>query len=37
MSYWSETNTGGNFKGSYASSPLLDDIAAIQRLYGVNT
>jgi len=36
MSYWSETNTGGDFKGSYAAAPLLDDIAAIQRLYGAN-
>jgi len=37
MSYWSESETGGNFYGSYASAPLLDDIAAVQRLYGVNT
>ncbi|WP_083961037.1 MULTISPECIES: serralysin family metalloprotease [Dickeya] len=36
MSYWSEKNTGGDFKGHYAAGPLLDDIAAIQRLYGAN-
>lgn len=37
MSYWSETNTGGDNRGYYAAAPLLDDIAAIQRLYGANT
>jgi len=37
MSYWSETNTGANFSGTYAAAPLLDDIAAIQRIYGANT
>ncbi len=37
MSYWSEANTGGNNGGYYAAAPLLDDIAAIQRLYGANT
>lgn len=36
MSYWSETLTGGDFRGKYASAPLLDDIAAIQHLYGAN-
>jgi len=36
MSYWSETNTGGSNGGFYAAAPLLDDIAAIQRLYGAN-
>ncbi|WP_369990396.1 serralysin family metalloprotease [Pseudomonas xanthosomatis] len=40
MSYWSESNTGQNFiKGGgqyYASAPLMDDIAAIQKLYGAN-
>ncbi|WJM86558.1 serralysin family metalloprotease [Dickeya chrysanthemi] len=36
MSYWSEKNTGGDFKGHYAAGPMLDDIAAIQRLYGAN-
>ena len=37
MSYFSETNTGGNFGGRYSAVPLLDDIAAAQRLYGANT
>ena len=41
MSYWSESNTDQNFsKGgveAYASGPLMDDIAAIQKLYGANT
>jgi serralysin len=36
MSYWSEINTGADFRGGYASAPLLDDIAAIQRIYGAN-
>jgi serralysin len=36
MSYFSETNTGGLFKGYYPSSPMLHDIAAIQSLYGRN-
>lgn len=36
MSYWSEKNTGGDNKGHYASAPLLDDISAIQHLYGAN-
>ncbi|YCI27714.1 M10 family metallopeptidase C-terminal domain-containing protein [Erwinia sp. PK3-005] len=36
MSYWSEVNTGANFYGHYAVSPLMHDIAAIQRLYGAN-
>lgn len=40
MSYWSETNTSQNFtKGgvtAYSSGPLIDDIAAIQKLYGAN-
>lgn len=36
MSYWHESNTGGDNKGHYASAPLMDDIAAIQRLYGAN-
>ncbi|UUE11881.1 serralysin family metalloprotease [Dickeya zeae] len=36
MSYWSEKNTGGDFKGHYAAGPMLDDIEAIQRLYGAN-
>ena len=36
MSYWDEANSGAHFQGLYASAPLLDDIAAIQRLYGAN-
>lgn len=36
MSYFSESNTGGSFFRNYSSAPLLDDIAAIQRLYGAN-
>lgn len=36
MSYFSESNTGGSFGGRYASAPLMDDIAAAQRLYGAN-
>lgn len=36
MSYWDESNTGQDFEGAYASAPLMDDIAAIQRLYGAN-
>ncbi|HEY8615526.1 M10 family metallopeptidase C-terminal domain-containing protein [Phenylobacterium sp.] len=37
MSYFRETNTGANFGGRWAASPLLDDIAAIQVEYGANT
>ncbi|AZD08727.1 Secreted alkaline metalloproteinase [Pseudomonas chlororaphis] len=41
MSYWSESNTDQNFSKAgveaYASGPLMDDIAAIQKLYGANT
>ncbi|RZJ43387.1 MAG: matrixin family metalloprotease, partial [Brevundimonas sp.] len=36
MSYWDETETGANFAGFYSAAPLLDDIAAIQMLYGAN-
>ncbi|MBW5407693.1 serralysin family metalloprotease [Morganella morganii] len=36
MSYWSESITGADHKGYYASAPLLDDITAIQKLYGAN-
>ncbi|WP_395671184.1 M10 family metallopeptidase C-terminal domain-containing protein [Phenylobacterium sp.] len=36
MSYFSESNTGASFGGSYASAPLLDDIAAAQLEYGAN-
>ena len=41
MSYFGASNTGANHvyqgKAVYASTPLLHDIAAIQRLYGANT
>ncbi len=40
MSYWSESNTQQNFtkdgSGIYAAAPLMDDITAIQKLYGAN-
>ncbi|HEI9711375.1 TPA: M10 family metallopeptidase [Serratia marcescens] len=36
MSYFDETITGSDFGGYYAAAPLLDDIAAIQHLYGAN-
>ena len=40
MSYWSEANTDQNFSkdgsGAYASAPLMDDIVAVQKLYGAN-
>ncbi|MGE7957047.1 serralysin family metalloprotease [Pseudomonas sp. NPDC089530] len=40
MSYWSESNTGQNFSkdgsGAYSSAPLMDDIVAVQKLYGAN-
>ncbi|WP_263262449.1 serralysin family metalloprotease [Pseudomonas sp. RIT-PI-S] len=36
MSYWDEYFTDQNFANAYASAPLMDDIAAIQRLYGAN-
>ena len=37
MSYFSETNTGASFgSGRYSAAPLMDDIAAAQRLYGAN-
>ena len=37
MSYFNESNTGGSFGTSlYSSAPLMDDIAAAQRLYGAN-
>ncbi len=36
MSYFSETNTGANYMGLGPQTPMLDDIAAIQRLYGAN-
>ena len=37
MSYFSETNTGGGFGGTYSAAPMLDDIAAAQLEYGANT
>jgi hypothetical protein len=37
MSYFAETNTGANYGGKYNETPMLDDVAAIQRLYGANT
>lgn len=37
MSYFDASWTGANHGGVYASTPLLDDITAIQRLYGANT
>lgn len=42
MSYFGEANTGGNFNTAsgtrqYSAAPMLDDIAAAQRLYGANT
>ncbi|KFK92476.1 MULTISPECIES: serralysin family metalloprotease [unclassified Serratia (in: enterobacteria)] len=36
MSYWSESKTGGDNGGHYAAAPLIDDISAIQHLYGAN-
>lgn len=36
MSYFSEQNTGQDFKGTHANGPMLHDIAAIQHLYGRN-
>jgi len=41
MSYWDAVNTSQHFtKGNvlaYAAAPLIDDVAAIQQLYGANT
>ena len=42
MSYFAETNTGADYRTGggtkqYAAAPMLDDIAAAQRLYGANT
>ncbi|MGO2368174.1 serralysin family metalloprotease [Serratia grimesii] len=37
MSYWDEGVTGGDNGGYFAAAPLVDDIAAIQHLYGANT
>ena len=36
MSYFGETATGANYHGVRPETPMLDDIAAIQRLYGAN-
>ncbi|PHM59943.1 serralysin family metalloprotease [Xenorhabdus sp. KK7.4] len=36
MSYFSEKFTGQDFQGNYSSAPLLNDITAIQALYGAN-
>ena len=40
MSYWSESNTNQNFTKNniqaFTAAPLIDDIAAIQKLYGAN-
>ena len=36
MSYFDEKNTGADYHGAYAASPLLDDISAAQKEYGVN-
>ncbi|MBD1228830.1 serralysin family metalloprotease [Xenorhabdus griffiniae] len=36
MSYFSEKYTGQDFKYEYSSAPLLNDISAIQELYGAN-
>jgi Ca2+-binding RTX toxin-like protein len=36
MSYFDENYTGAKFYSNYPSSPLLDDIAAAQKLYGPN-
>lgn len=36
MSYFAETNTGANFRGSYSAVPLLDDIRGAQIEYGAN-
>jgi len=36
MSYFEEWNTGADFKGNKPSTPMLHDIAAVQRLYGAN-
>jgi len=36
MSYWGEENTGADFGKSYAQTPMLHDVLAIQAKYGVN-
>jgi hypothetical protein len=37
MSYFDARNTGGNYNGAFPVTPMLHDIAAIQRIYGTNT
>ena len=36
MSYFNETNTGANFGRQRPLTPMMHDIAAIQRIYGAN-
>lgn len=36
MSYFDETNTGAAYFNTSPETPMLDDVAAIQRLYGPN-
>lgn len=36
MSYFGANNTGANHGGFFPTTPMLHDIAAIQRLYGAN-
>jgi Ca2+-binding RTX toxin-like protein len=36
MSYFAETNTGGDFHGTYPDTLMLLDIMALQALYGAN-
>ncbi|PHM36934.1 alkaline metalloproteinase precursor [Xenorhabdus mauleonii] len=36
MSYFQERYTGQDYKGNFSSAPLLNDISAIQELYGAN-
>ena len=36
MSYFDESNTGAQYGSAYSAVPLLDDISAIQALYGKN-
>lgn len=38
MSYWAETHQPGHkFAGRSPAAPMMDDVAAAQRLYGANT
>ncbi|MFC5344873.1 DUF4214 domain-containing protein [Brevundimonas staleyi] len=36
MSYFNAVGDGGSFGSLYPAAPMLDDIAAVQRLYGAN-